>query len=154
MDILLSGYTQVLEAYFRDGRFFLNPGSATGAWKADAPFVPPQPSPSKPEQSSAAHNASTANQDRDPDTPRDAPDTEASAPAIQNAASNAHASSTSGTGTDATTTPSFACMYTPLTRVLDIQGPQVVVYSYQLIDDEVKVEKVEYNKQKAAESVK
>ncbi|VDC05834.1 unnamed protein product [Peniophora sp. CBMAI 1063] len=75
VDVLISGHTHVFQAIERDGRFFLNPGSATGAW-------------------SGAFNG-------DP-------------------------------------TPSFALM--------DIQGPVVVTYVYQLIEGEVRVEKVEYRK--------
>lgn len=33
-----------------------------------------------------------------------------------------------------------------LTLVLDIQGSAVVIYIYQLIDEDVKVEKIEYRK--------
>jgi len=33
-----------------------------------------------------------------------------------------------------------------LTLVLDIQGPVVVIYFYQLINNEVKVDKVEFQK--------
>lgn len=32
VDMLLSGSTHCFEAYKREGRFYLNPGSATGAW--------------------------------------------------------------------------------------------------------------------------
>jgi len=75
VDVLISGHTHTFQAIDRDGRFFLNPGSATGAW-------------------SGAFNAEP--------------------------------------------TPSFALM--------DIQGPVVVTYVYQLIEGEVRVEKVEYRK--------
>jgi len=75
VDVLISGHTHTFQAIDYDGRFFVNPGSATGAW-------------------SAYFNG-------DP-------------------------------------TPSFALM--------DIQGPVVVTYVYQLIDGEVRVEKIEYRK--------
>ncbi|WFD34552.1 Vacuolar protein sorting-associated protein 29 [Malassezia cuniculi] len=84
-DILISGHTHRFEAYRQDGRFFINPGSATGAWSADQP--------------------------------------------------------TEGGDATLSTTPSFA--------LLDIQGAVVVVYVYQLIDGEVKVEKLEYRKSTA-----
>lgn len=38
VDILISGYTHQLEAYRQEGRFYLNPGSATGAWTLDVPL--------------------------------------------------------------------------------------------------------------------
>ena len=78
------------QAIERDGRFFLNPGSATGAW-------------------SGAFNGYV------------------------------HPHLRGGFVTDiifSDPTPSFA--------LLDIQGPVVVTYVYQLIEGEVRVEKVEY----------
>ncbi|KAL1925627.1 uncharacterized protein VTP21DRAFT_510 [Calcarisporiella thermophila] len=75
VDILLSGHTHRFEAFEYEGKFFINPGSATGAYSA----------------------------------------------------------------LGGETTPSFV--------LLDIQGSVVVTYVYQLIDGEVKVEKIEYKKQ-------
>ncbi|KAG8792573.1 Vacuolar protein sorting-associated protein 29 [Serendipita sp. 399] len=75
VDILISGHTHVFHAEELEGRFFLNPGAATGAWSG-------------------------------------AFSTEA--------------------------IPSFA--------LLDIQGPIVTTYVYQLIEGEVRVEKIEYRK--------
>ncbi|VDB95886.1 unnamed protein product [Peniophora sp. CBMAI 1063] len=83
VDVLISGHTHTFQAIERDGRFFLNPGSATGAW-------------------TGAFNG-------DP-------------------------------------IPSFALM--------DIQGPVVVTYVYQLIEGEVRVEKVEYRKDAEAFVIK
>jgi vacuolar protein sorting-associated protein 29 len=76
VDVLVSGGTHTFQAIEHDGHFFVNPGSATGAW-------------------TGAWNG-------DP-------------------------------------TPSFALM--------DIQGPVVVTYVYQLIEGEVRVEKVEWRKE-------
>ncbi|PVF97050.1 Metallo-dependent phosphatase [Serendipita vermifera] len=75
VDVVLSGHTHVFQAQEVEGRFFLNPGSATGAWSGSF-----------------------------------------STEAI----------------------PSFALM--------DIQGPIVTTYVYQLIEGEVRVEKIEYRK--------
>ncbi|CEI88293.1 hypothetical protein G6F70_004993 [Rhizopus microsporus] len=76
VDVLLSGYTHKFEAYEFDGRFFINPGSATGAYSA----IPDTSDP----------------------------------------------------------IPSFVLM--------DIQGSNIVTYVYKLVDNEVKVEKIEYKK--------
>ncbi|KAI9312916.1 Metallo-dependent phosphatase-like protein [Dichotomocladium elegans] len=76
VDVLLSGHTHRFEAYESNNKFFINPGSATGAY------------------SSIPENA-------DP-------------------------------------IPSFVLM--------DIQGSVVITYVYKLIDNEVKVEKLEYRK--------
>jgi len=75
VDVLVSGHTHIFQAVEHDHRFFVNPGSATGAW----------------------------------------------------------------TGSwSADIIPSFALM--------DIQGPVVVTYVYQLVDSDVRVEKVEWRK--------
>nr|GAT57690.1 retrograde transporter [Mycena chlorophos] len=76
VDVLISGHTHTFQAREHDNRFFVNPGSATGAW--------------------------TGAFSGDP-------------------------------------TPSFALM--------DIQGPVVVTYVYQLIEGEVRVEKIEWRKE-------
>ncbi|KLO16092.1 Metallo-dependent phosphatase [Schizopora paradoxa] len=80
VDVLVSGHTHVgsysFQATERDNRFFLNPGTATGAW---SPAFTDEP------------------------------------------------------------IPSFA--------LLDIQGPVVVTYLYQLIEGEVRVEKIEWRKE-------
>merc|ERR1711971_427678 len=73
-DILISGHTNKFEAYEHENKFYVNPGSATGAYSA-----------------------------LDTDIP-----------------------------------PSFILM--------DIQSSTVVTYVYQLIDDEVKVDRIEYKK--------
>ena len=43
VDVLVTGHTHRLEACARDGDFFVNPGSATGAFSLLAPAATPQP---------------------------------------------------------------------------------------------------------------
>lgn len=74
VDILISGHTHKFEAYEHENKFYINPGSATGAYNA----------------------------------------------------------------LETSITPSFVLM--------DIQSTIVVTYVYQLIGDEVKVERIEYKK--------
>ncbi|KAH9475730.1 Vacuolar protein sorting-associated protein 29 [Psilocybe cubensis] len=76
VDVLVSGHTHVFQAIEYDNRFFVNPGTATGAWTGTLNGEP---------------------------------------------------------------TPSFALM--------DIQGSVVVTYVYQLIEGEVRVEKIEWRKE-------
>lgn len=78
VDILITGHTHKFEAYEHENKFYINPGSATGAFAAVS-----------------GDNAS---------------------PII----------------------PSFVLM--------DIQQATVITYVYQLIGDEVKVERIEYKK--------
>ena len=79
MDILVTGHSHKFEAYEHDGHFYVNPGSATGA------FNP----------------------------------------------------------LDTNIIPSFVLM--------DIQAGTVVTYVYQLLDDEVKIERIEYKKPQTRE---
>ncbi|ORX62278.1 vacuolar protein sorting-associated protein 29 [Hesseltinella vesiculosa] len=76
VDVLLSGHTHQFEAFEVNGRYFINPGSATGAYSSNPGNVEP--------------------------------------------------------------VPSFVLM--------DVQGSNVVTYVYKLVDDDVKVEKLEYKK--------
>ncbi|KAG8723164.1 Vacuolar protein sorting-associated protein 29 [Ceratobasidium sp. 428] len=80
VDILVSGHTHKFSAIEHQGVFFVNPGSATGAWSG---------------ASAALDNGQSP-------------------------------------------TPSFL--------LLDIQGPAVVTYVYQLVDGDVRVEKIEWRK--------
>ena len=75
MDILVTGHTHKFEAFEENGKIFINPGSATGAY--------------------------------------------------------------SGLTTEVY--PTFVLM--------DVQGARVIAYVYQLIDDDVKVEKIEFREQ-------
>ncbi|KAH7912362.1 Metallo-dependent phosphatase-like protein [Hygrophoropsis aurantiaca] len=93
VDVLVSGHTHTFQALEYDGRFFVNPGSATGAW-------------------SGMHS------------------------------SNPTPTSTSTSTSVYDTIPSFALM--------DIQGSVVVTYVYQLVEGEVRVEKVEWRKEERA----
>jgi vacuolar protein sorting-associated protein 29 len=93
-----------------DGRFFVNPGSATGAWSsylngwAAMLFC-----------SSACY--------------------------ISNNKPSSHP-----------TIPSFSSDPTPSFALMDIQGPVVVTYVYQLIEGEVRVEKIEFRKDAEAQA--
>jgi len=91
VDVLINGGTHRFEASEYEGRFFVNPGSATGAFMASSSFS------AKPPSDATAVSKSTS----EPPKP----------------------------------IPSFV--------LLDIQGHVVVTYVYQLIEGEVKVEKLE-----------
>ncbi|KNC96434.1 MJ0936 family phosphodiesterase [Spizellomyces punctatus DAOM BR117] len=104
VDILVSGHTHRFEAFEHEGRFFVNPGSATGAFECVT---------TGPTLAAAA--------------------TTGEGGAVGGSISNTTAA-TGGTET----TASFVLM--------DIQGAAVVMYVYQLINGEVRVEKLDYTK--------
>ncbi|KAI0747205.1 Metallo-dependent phosphatase [Daedaleopsis nitida] len=97
VDVLVSGHTHTFQAVEYDNRFFVNPGSATGAWIG-------------------SFNGCVCSCNRMFGAPLRRFPCSSSDP-----------------------TPSFALM--------DIQGPVVVTYVYQLIEGEVRVEKIEYRKE-------
>lgn len=124
VDILVSGATHKFEAFEFEGRFFLNPGSATGAFT----FAKLGNTSGK-----ANNEKNGVENDEDKENKQDGGN--------ENADSNATTSSAKAKVNPETvnsTIPSFALM--------DIQGSNVVTYVYQLVDGEVKVERVEFRK--------
>ncbi|KAK0544574.1 Vacuolar protein sorting-associated protein 29 [Tilletia horrida] len=218
VDILLSGGTHRFDAFEVEGRFFVNPGSATGAWNSVWPIVDEKaakargeeekedasqkqeqqkngakdsskggPAAPKDSQQPADSTASkedgeatkdTESEEKTADTADDKSKEADSADAATSADTSAAAASASSqesikkdapedkSKTDAKVEeqedpekaaaakraarealvlpqapepiPSFA--------LLDIQGPVVVTYVYQLINGEVRVDKLEYRK--------
>ena len=96
VDILVSGHTHRLETYEHDGAFFINPGTATGAFSVTGVGT----------VGTVGGGVSTGGQ--------------SAAPAISSI-------------------PSFV--------LLDVQqASPLVLYLYRLVDDDVRVEKLEYKK--------
>lgn len=60
VDILLSGHTHRFEAYELEGRFFVNPGSATGAWHPTWPLRDPASVTAAADQASTNAQEATA----------------------------------------------------------------------------------------------
>ncbi|GAA5848072.1 hypothetical protein JCM3766R1_006395 [Sporobolomyces carnicolor] len=151
VDVLISGATHRFEAFESDNRFFLNPGSATGAFSPL--WTPPPPPPAaasspRPKESPPASTApaaptttatesaaatKTATSESDPETSiatesKSSPTTAEAVP-VPPLATSAEESSP---------TPSFA--------LLDIQGNVVVTYVYTEKNGDVSVEKMEFRK--------
>ena len=42
VDVMISGHTHKLEAYEKEGKFYINPGSVTGAYSPLERFVNPK----------------------------------------------------------------------------------------------------------------
>ena len=117
VDILISGSTHRFEAFEFEGRFFINPGSATGAFTfANLGGAAPSMLKSRDREANMGESADPASQTGENGR-------------MTKAAMGSHRSGT---------TPSFALM--------DLQGSNVVTYVYQLLEGEVKVERVEFRK--------
>ncbi|GAA5969085.1 hypothetical protein JCM21900_000689 [Sporobolomyces salmonicolor] len=145
VDVLISGGTHRFEAFESDNRFFLNPGSATGAFSPLWSRPPPASTPSTPlatpsSSDPAASPASTT----DAPTPADGAKKDGQEPAT-NGNGKANEPKVEGKGDkdpkgegDEGPTPSFA--------LLDIQGNVVVTYVYTAKSGDVSVEKMEFRK--------
>ncbi|KAK4054597.1 Vacuolar protein sorting-associated protein 29 [Microbotryomycetes sp. JL221] len=144
VDILISGGTHRFEAYEYDSRFFINPGSTTGAYSAT--WSPSTPTAEDSSVGTAAQSAT-------------------SAPASSGLSESASQSTTATAPNDQSSkTDKRASSPTPSFALLDIQGTVVVTlamnlwqttwswfgpddrYVYQLIEGDVRVEKIEFRK--------
>ncbi|SCU88594.1 LAFA_0E13564g1_1 [Lachancea sp. 'fantastica'] len=119
VDIVLWGGSHNVEAYTLEGKFFINPGTCTGAFSTDwPPLQEPESETEKTEKTDTepaevANEAEINSDDNDDD---DDDDDEA----------------------DTQSVSSFC--------LLDIQGSTCTLYIYTLVDGEVKVDKIVYNK--------
>ncbi|SCU94248.1 LADA_0G07448g1_1 [Lachancea dasiensis] len=154
VDIVLWGGTHNVEAYTLEGKFFINPGTCTGAFSADWPAAQDsEPGAAEQPRSDAAETttqqASGEAAQSDGRTTPSAGQTEdpsgAHGPATQpeNSDSAAEPNAHPNAGADdfdegLKNVPSFC--------LLDIQGSTCTLYIYTYVDDEVKVDKIVYNK--------
>ncbi|KAJ1032967.1 hypothetical protein NDA16_000246 [Ustilago loliicola] len=160
VDILLTGHTHRFEAFELEGRFFVNPGSATGAWNPTWPLRDPASVAALAEKAAAKSKEGAAAIEKGDKKTEDvkakknakATDNKKADDAARDKASDSKDASKGGEEKKADQddeeeeeakeapgpVPSFA--------LLDIQGAVVVTYVYQLIDGDVKVEKIEYRK--------
>ena len=160
VDILLTGHTHRFEAFELEGRFFVNPGSATGAWHPTWPLRDPASVASLADKSAAKAKKEAAASDNKADTKADVTKASKNTKASDNKKSDDAAKDKgSDSKNDSQTTEGGkdndneeedeakeAQGPTPSFALLDIQGAVVVTYVYQLIDGDVKVEKIEYRK--------
>ncbi|BGP18437.1 hypothetical protein JCM10213_001684 [Rhodosporidiobolus nylandii] len=123
VDVLISGGTHRYEAFEADGRFFLNPGSATGAFSPN--FVPPPPPEPAPAAAPAADGEGGGEEKKEKEEERREPRAEKE-------------KEDDDEPQEQGPTPSFA--------LLDIQGNVVVTYVYTEKNGDVQVEKMEFRK--------
>ncbi|PWN45095.1 Metallo-dependent phosphatase [Ceraceosorus guamensis] len=171
-DILLSGHTHRFEAFETEGRFFINPGSATGAWSAVWPLMKEEPEKAREASEAEQEKKADAKEEEEAtkkspegdaaqqtktevtqETQKDAADRKTTSEDVKEDGSETGAEAKSGDDDDddeeekePPVEPTAAPDPTPSFALLDIQGAVVVTYVYQLIDGEVKVEKIEYRK--------
>ena len=123
VDVLIWGGTNKVEAYTLDGKFFINPGSATGAFNTDWQEV-------LPEEVIEDNKEEEAN----PETKQDAEGNSRETDSGKNIEKT-----TSETTTDDEFVPSFC--------LLDTHDNSCNLYIYTYLENEVKVDKVSYTKE-------
>ncbi|ANB13684.1 Vps29p [Sugiyamaella lignohabitans] len=142
VDMLIWGGSHRVEAYQLEGKFFISPGSATGA------FTTGWPEEDVDDETDAANGADVDNTDDHTTESNGTNSTKPPTSTDNDGQTTTTIDSDNKTGDnddDAdddehldSTTPSFC--------LLDIQGSVCVLYIYSLIDGEVKVDKVSYRK--------
>ncbi len=116
VDILLYGGTSRVEAYTLDGKFFINPGSATGAFSSKWPdnYEPLTEATESDRENGYKEKGNSVGEEE---------------PKKQDLFSASKRGDP---------IPSFC--------LLDVQGPLCVLYIYSIFDGEVKVDRVSYQK--------
>lgn len=163
-DVLIWGGTHKVEAYTLDGKFFVNPGSATGA------FAYGLPDEEEEDDEEENENEGDKEDEKDVEKGEDSKKTEAE-PTVESSESKNIAKDEEESekqdpaqkeskeeGEDDKTDPEaedvpldFAVAYDQFTNIpsfclLDVQGTTCTVYIYTYFDGEVKVDKVAYEK--------
>lgn len=131
VDILICGGAHRVEAFELDGKFFVSPGSATGAFSVEKYT---DDGVDEEEEEEAEEAVSNGNKD---DEKGDKKDEEKSAEKDGEKNGDAEAEEAK------ITEPSEAI---PSFCLLDIQGSVCVLYVYMYIDGDVKVDKISYRK--------
>ncbi|CDK24964.1 unnamed protein product [Kuraishia capsulata CBS 1993] len=165
-DILISGGTHRVEAYTLDGKFFINPGSATGAFSTSPPDneeleaiasilaeakaaitepkdEKPKTENTKPDDEGPKENADVKEESKEPESEEPTPVNEQPPlpePTIDGEKEEGEKPlSTADIEDYLDQIPSFC--------LLDIQGSVCTLYLYTYIDGDVKVDKVTYRKE-------
>lgn len=133
VDVLLWGGTHNVEAYTLENKFFVNPGSCTGAFNSDWPIINEEDQPTK--DPVPDH---TDNNEKE-DLPDDKTGQETAKSPSQDQKKKLYVSELDVNGSNV---PSFC--------LLDIQDSVCTLYIYIYIDGEVKVDRVVFKKEPQA----
>lgn len=130
VDILVWGGTHRVEAYTLDGKFFINPGSASGAFNFDWPELN--------DEDEDADEEDSAKEAADDAEPKEGDEEKSDTQEAQEELGEENAESDDILDL-ASSIPSFCLM--------DTQGNRCTLYIYTHIDGNVKVDKVMYHKE-------
>jgi len=151
VDIMLWGGTHNVEAYTLEEKFFVNPGSCTGAFSADWPILNDsisnnitdietnkKDSATESDDITQSEDGSEQLENNKPDTKDEEQEQEDKNATLEEESLNEEDISISEVEISGSNVPSFC--------LLDIQGSTCTLYIYMFIDGEVKVDKVVYKK--------
>lgn len=145
VDVLIWGGSHKVETYTLEGKFFVNPGSATGAFSTDWPEIEEVGVDSKePEEEEKAEKEGKKEKEEEEAKKDDnfqEKDTDKTHPLETHPAPKEDEHDTTVINEEELydSVPSFT--------LLDIQGPVVTLYVYTYISGEVKVDKISYRKE-------
>lgn len=152
VDVLIWGGTHKVEAYTLEGKFFVNPGSATGAFSNDWPEedLPEE----EEEEGEKANNedkevkeASHDEQSKDDSKETDKEEKKEESEEVKEEKEDGLSAKVSGEEEgDDDDDPDEIYDSVPSFTLLDIQGSVITLYIYTYIGGEIKVDKVSYRK--------
>lgn len=148
VDVLVWGGTHKVEAYTLDGKFFVNPGSATGAFSFDWPEleVEEDDEDEKEEDDGEVEDDEEA-ENLKHDIKQEKPENESSEKLEQEDDKEKAKAEESTTDSANPNLAHIEERLVPSFCLLGTQGSKCTLYIYTYIDDEVKVDKVIYQKQ-------
>lgn len=139
VDVLIWGGTHKVEAYTLEGKFFVNPGSATGAFSTEWPDVDEEEASEDGATQVEDGNEETGEESKENSNEQSKEEQEGPETKEQLEQSKEKISEDQDEDDDAEdTVPSFT--------LLDIQGSVITLYIYTYLNGEVKVDKVSYRK--------
>ncbi len=151
VDILLWSGTHNVEAYTLEGKFFVNPGSCTGAFNSDWPIMDDLPLP---QEQSQQNNSSTTSA-VETDTKEDevvSQDNSTEKTAVEEPKQEKQEEEQEINEEDIDIPDSVATgSNTPSFCLLDIQNSTCTLYIYIYVDGDVRVDKVVYKKNDSPE---
>ncbi|PVH17523.1 uncharacterized protein CXQ87_000412 [Candidozyma duobushaemuli] len=137
VDILIWGGTHRVEAYTLDGKYFINPGSASGAFHFGWPEIDEEEEEQKDESKQEDNSEDTKESEEDK---HDKDDLKEGEPEEKKDDEKSDTNEEDGQVENLNEPiPSFC--------LLETQGPKCTLYIYTYINDEVKVDKVIYQKE-------
>lgn len=148
-DILIWGGTHKVEAYTLDGKFFINPGSLTGAFSFDWPEVEEQESEDEANETKEKKEKKETKETKEDkkELTDDKEEKDEKKELKDEKPESDETKEDQESGTDANVLAEELSSSVPSFCLLDVRESSCTVYIYTYLNDEVKVDKVSYHKE-------